>query len=226
MTYSILDLGKVTVDAYTKDETDTLLDDKQDTLISGTNIKTINNTSLLGSGNIEISGSGKSIYYGVCNDAADIVAKTIECEDFVLENGAMIAVSFSNGNTSIKTKLNVNGTGNKSIAFSDGYVGNDQRFRFGYNTTVLFVYNGNAYFPQGYDKLPSLTAFASSSTAANEAAKVATCDSDIVASSALYAVRFTYANTVEGRLTMSINGGTGGPIFYKGVVTSSNNPLL
>lgn len=39
-------------DAYTKAETDALLDDKQDTLVSGTNIKTINGQSVVGSGNL------------------------------------------------------------------------------------------------------------------------------------------------------------------------------
>ena len=69
--------GGVTVDAYTKAESDakfqtiagmtdyvtqteltTDLADKQDTLVSGTNIKTINNQSLLGEGNITIGGGG------------------------------------------------------------------------------------------------------------------------------------------------------------------------
>lgn len=41
-------------DAYTKAETDELLNNKQNALVSGENIKTINNTSILGSGNIDV----------------------------------------------------------------------------------------------------------------------------------------------------------------------------
>ena len=49
----------ISVDAYTKTESDSLLNSKQDTLINGTNIKSVNNTSLLGGGNLEITvGSG------------------------------------------------------------------------------------------------------------------------------------------------------------------------
>jgi len=44
-----------TADAYTKSETDDLLDEKQDLLVSGKNIKTINGQSILGEGNIEIN---------------------------------------------------------------------------------------------------------------------------------------------------------------------------
>lgn len=49
--------GGGTVDAYTKVETDTLLDGKQDELVNGTNIKSINSQSLLGSGNLKVGGT-------------------------------------------------------------------------------------------------------------------------------------------------------------------------
>lgn len=42
------------IDAYTKAETDDLLDAKQDTLVSGTNIKIVNGESLLGSGDLDL----------------------------------------------------------------------------------------------------------------------------------------------------------------------------
>ena len=44
----------VSIDAYTKDETNELLNAKQETLVSGTNIKTINGESVLGEGDLVI----------------------------------------------------------------------------------------------------------------------------------------------------------------------------
>lgn len=46
--------GGGSIDAYTKAETDALLDAKQDTLESGTNVKTVAGESILGSGDIPI----------------------------------------------------------------------------------------------------------------------------------------------------------------------------
>ena len=87
--------GGVTVDAYTKAESDakfqtiagmtdyvtqteltTDLADKQDTLVSGTNIKTINNQSLLGEGNITIGGGGGSYTSGtgITIDSLDVIS--------------------------------------------------------------------------------------------------------------------------------------------------------
>lgn len=61
-TYTIIgstggDTTGTTIDAYTKSETNALLNNKQDTLVSGSNIKTVNGASLLGSGNITIESS-------------------------------------------------------------------------------------------------------------------------------------------------------------------------
>ena len=45
-----------TLNIYSKEQTDRLLEDKQETLISGTNIRTVNGQSLLGSTDLVVSG--------------------------------------------------------------------------------------------------------------------------------------------------------------------------
>lgn len=50
------------IDAYTKTETDNLLNAKQETLVNGTNIKTVNGESLLGPGNLQIGDSVVKLY--------------------------------------------------------------------------------------------------------------------------------------------------------------------
>lgn len=60
-----------------------------------------------------------STAYGVCESAATATTKVVDMTGFVLTEGATIHVWFKNGNTATTyAKLNVNGTGEKTIASS------------------------------------------------------------------------------------------------------------
>lgn len=173
-------------------------------------------------------GGGKGVYYGTCNNADNVAAKTVACAGFELEAGAAIAVYFPNGNTSTGTTLNVGGTGAKPIAFSVASrpVSSDLPFRFSFGT-ILFVYNGNSYVPQGYCDNPSMVVNATSTTDAGTAEKTASnLHGNITSDSSLYLVKFSNANTVQGALTLSIDNETARPIHYGGAATSASNPLL
>lgn len=173
-------------------------------------------------------GGGKGVYYGTCTDQADVAAKTVTCAGFELEAGAAIAVYFQNGNTSISTTLNVGRTGAKPILFgmSSQPVSPDLPFRFSY-ATVLFVYNGEGYVPQSYCENPSMVVSATSTTGADTAAKTASSvRRNVNSTSNLYLVAFSNANTVQGALTLSVDGETARPIHYGGAATSASNPLL
>ena len=59
----------------------------------------------------EIQYSLGSTAYGVCDTAADTVAKTVDMTGFTLMTGATIHVQFTNGNNAYSPTLNVNSTG-------------------------------------------------------------------------------------------------------------------
>ena len=59
----------VSIDLYSKDQVNSLLNTKQNQLVSGTNIRTVNGTSLLGAGDISISaGTLTKCYLNVTPD--------------------------------------------------------------------------------------------------------------------------------------------------------------
>ena len=83
-------------------------------------------------------------YYGTCVTGASTAAKVVVCEDFVLEEGAVIYVKFTNAQTYNGTAtLNVNGTGAKDIA----RVGTTKTTRYYWSAGELigFVYDGTNY---------------------------------------------------------------------------------
>ena len=59
---------------------------------------------------------------GTCTTPQGTAAKTVDCPDFELRDGARVMVTFNNGNTSNYMKLNVNGTGEYFAYFPiDGF---------------------------------------------------------------------------------------------------------
>ena len=59
-------------------------------------------------------------YYGTCSTGANESAKVVECADFVLEVGAHIYVNFGHPGTRTSYTLNVNNTGDISVAVAKG----------------------------------------------------------------------------------------------------------
>lgn len=52
---------------------------------------------------------------GLCNTAKDITVKSVSIDNFVLKDGVIITVMFTNGNSESQPMLNVNNTGTKTI---------------------------------------------------------------------------------------------------------------
>lgn len=58
----------------------------------------------------------KLMYYGTCSTGANTATKVVSCSGFTLFTGAVIAVKFSNSQTSTDNiYMNVNGTGEKRV---------------------------------------------------------------------------------------------------------------
>ena len=56
------------------------------------------------------------MYYGTCATAASTATKVVDCSDFELKTGAVIAIKFTNAQTSTSSVyLNVNNTGAKQV---------------------------------------------------------------------------------------------------------------
>ena len=73
-----------------------------------------------------------------CSDAADSHVKNIHIDDFTLNDGVAIAVTFVNGNSVASIQLNVNYTGNVPVYYRDSPLG-DRLVTA--NATVILMYN-------------------------------------------------------------------------------------
>ena len=92
---------------------------------------TISSFDLDGSNNYVMS-----VPYGVCGTAAGTAAKTVNVGNFALETGAIVAVKFTNGNTSTASiTLNVSSTGAKTLPTKELQAG----------ATYQFMYNGSSW---------------------------------------------------------------------------------
>ena len=79
------------------------------------------------------------VYVGTCSTSASTAEKTVNCDGFVLENNALIYISFAQENTVTSgVKFNVNNTGAK-----DAYFRNSSP-AFEGNTAMAFSYNSNS----------------------------------------------------------------------------------
>ena len=86
--------------------------------------------------------------YGICSTAESTTAKEASIDDFILKTGAMPSVKFTYA-VPANSKLNINGTGSKSIYIS--YGGMLTAIPAGLikaGDTVTFVYNGSQYIVQ------------------------------------------------------------------------------
>lgn len=122
------------VDAYTKSETDALLDEKQDTLVSGTDIKTVNGESLLGAGNLSVGVNievGKEKWQGTYTDETGTTYQVYSKMVYIpaLPSTAGIT-NYEHGVSNIKQILNIYGF------TTDGFVLNAPRQVASDNITI------------------------------------------------------------------------------------------
>lgn len=77
--------------------------------------KEITATDTIATAISKLYANSKGRGYGVCSTAAGVIAKEAEMPNFVLQEGAMVAVYFKYANSAADPTLNVNGTGAKAI---------------------------------------------------------------------------------------------------------------
>lgn len=138
------------VDAYTKAETDALLDGKQDTLASGTNVKTVNGKSILGAGNLDVGIDfevGAEKWYGTYTEGGvtyQVYSKILDLGPLPSEAGT---VSYPHSITNLKQILQINGFTN------DGFVMNAPRQTTTDNITIYQAQkSGNIMVEVGKDR--------------------------------------------------------------------------
>ena len=95
---------------------------------------------------------GAPVYYGTCNTAANAAAKVVDCPDFVLKTGAIVAIYFANGQTYAVTSsspctINVNGTGAYPMLRASGratpqYV---PQYFFQGGVIIEFIFDGSGW---------------------------------------------------------------------------------
>ena len=87
-------------------------------------------------------------YHGTCATAAATRLKVVECEGFVLEEGATISVTFTNAQTyNGAPQLNVNGTGAVVVQYKQGTSG--IRYMWSAGEIIDFTYNGEYWVCHG-----------------------------------------------------------------------------
>lgn len=89
---------------------------------------------------------GVSIYRGTSSTAGSTATKAVTCSGFELQTGAVIAVTFANGNpTRQQLKLNVNSTGDKLIYVNSSGTSFSNSLLWENGETLTFMYDGTEY---------------------------------------------------------------------------------
>ena len=94
---------------------------------------------------VNFNGGADITHYGVCSTVANTAVKLVNVANFVLAEGSWVAVKFSVSNTAAvgELKLNVNGTGEKSIKYRGANL--PATSTLSANRLYLFVYDGTNY---------------------------------------------------------------------------------
>lgn len=172
------------------------------------------------------SSNHNHIYYGVCETAADTVAKTVTVDNFELVTGAMVIVKFINSNSASSPTLNVNSTGAKPI-----YRYGTTAVSTGTTTTgwtagavQMFVYDGTGWVRDYWNNTTYSNAslgcgYVTCSTAAATVAKTASLSSYSLTTGGIVAVKFTY--DVPASATLNINSKGAKSIYYNGAAITA-----
>lgn len=173
-----------------------------------------------------------NVAWGTCSTAAATAAKEITITgntNWVLKEGSIIGVKFTNTNSASSVTLNVNNTGAKQIAYSNSrpYTGNSNMIAGYANRTLIYMYDGTywVWISGGYDANDNAVPSAISWTAAATAAKTAS-QNYYTAMKGYTLVTFQYANTAASALTLNINGKGAKPIYINGTASSATNYTL
>ena len=170
--------------------------------------------------------------YGVCDTAAETLAKEVTVDNFSLETGATVIVKFTNANSIASPTLNVNGTGAKPI------------YRYGTTTTStgttttgwiagavqMFTYDGSGWIRDYWNNTTYTNAglgqgyVASCTTAAATVAKTASLSSYSLTANGIVSVRFTNGNTASSP-TLNIASKGAKSIYYNGAALTDTKMI-
>ena len=172
------------------------------------------------------------IAYGTCATAAGTAVKVVVIDDpsWSLQVGDIVGIKFTNTNTAGTVKLNVNGSGEKQIAYNTTrpYTGAENWITGYANRTIFYQYDGTYWYwvSPGYNTNSDTYTTAKSWTGAGTAAKTATCHDYAAQANSWIMVQMVYANTSASALTLNINGQGAKPIYINGTASSTTNYTL
>ena len=207
---------------------------------NGTNVQTFTaNQSTNATANITVptkisdltNTSGGFVTYCTCTSAANATTKTVTVDsgdsNWTLRKGTVIGVRYTNSNTASNVKLDVGGSGAKSVYYNTGVNTGSSTIIFGYaNRTVFYMYDGTYWvwismsMSDGNDNtIPTAISW----TAASTAAKTASMSNYTATANRYVVINFQYANTSASAITLNINGTGAKPLYINGVASSSSN---
>lgn len=151
-------------------------------------------------------GSSGPFYNGTCSSSG--TTRTVTCNGFSLEAGAVITILFTNANSSASTTLNVNSTGAKYVE-----AGSDS-ISWSANSLKTFRYTGSKWRAI---KIDTISNYGVCSTASSTAAKTVAINNKSfrLETGARVIVKFSYYNAVSSP-TLNVNGTGAKPIRMYG----------
>lgn len=165
-------------------------------------------------------------FYGTSATAGATAEKAVTIptdEHFILQQGDVIGVVFTNENTANNPTLNVNSTGAKPIKYNGAVVTTSELWTAGEAGIItMFQYDGTnwVWFAHGIDYNTTYTpeklgiGIGECATAASTTAKEATLTGYELKENGIVAVKFTYA--VPAGSTLNINSKGAKAIYYQG----------
>ena len=171
-------------------------------------------------------------YYGTCSTAAATAEKAITIsadQNFSLKAGAVIGVKFTVSNTASNVKLNVNGTGAKSIWYNTAVYTGTSTDVCGYaNRVYYYLYDGTYWCWVGFGIQPNSNTIPTAycTTAAGTAAKAASCTNYNLLAKSYTILLISTTNTAASALTLNINGKGAKPLYINGAASSASNHTM
>lgn len=173
-----------------------------------------------------IADNKSCIFYAECATERNVVDKVVNCDEFVLEQGAVIAIRFMDTGTANPTSgnitLNVNNTGAKNIVSksSNTLLAYHNGWAFYGGQTYLFVYNGTNFVMLNQDNNTTYTpmslgfGYGTCTTAETTSDKFVGLSSYALVKNGMVSVKFKYA--VPANATLNVNGKGAKNIYYHG----------
>ena len=161
--------------------------------------------------------------YGICSTVGSITGKEVVCENFKLEEGAVIEILFTHGNTSSAPTLDINGTGAVPV-YVNGVAPSTltNPAEWVDNTYINFVYDGTAF--NIIDAPSTYTSYCS--TASGTAQKsIIDLENAIIMNGAVLNVTFENDEDSALALTLAITGATSRGCMFEDTAVGSSNPF-